>query len=832
TGESIRQFCCHNGWIDGIALSPDGSLLATAGQDGTVRLWRVETGEQIATYDDHTDRVWQVAFSPDGRYLASSSWDYTVRIHALNVGAKLGRSGPSLVDGVQLAMSGDGRTFAMLDQEDQVRVWRNGSGAFERKLSPATGVDEEIVSVALNQRGNRASVLIDSGKVAVWDLEQTADDIANPVFSEATSAVSETAQLQFLTDDDALVVLAAEDDVAIQVVGDVTRTSQYTQALTRLRVADGSKLTDVVLSPDGQYIATTNVSGTVRLADVGNPQPRLITQIPIGEDVDAVTPLLKFSGDGRFMALISAPSTLLVWDVNQDAELTRFRPPRAKIVDFDFSVSGEQIAAVTEEASVTKINLLDLDYVDTASLFFDGTYVVDAVLMTADGILALSGEQTTQVDLATNQELLALTCASASRNLRFDEWRTIKRDLPDINQVRICPELPLHESVLRAYLLEDPDAVSLDLASAGITEQDLVRSELQLVQEKLTAQDTSGALALLSKATESMSAPGPQLQSQVAQHYQQICADDDFAARQIACPQATNWTVQLEDAQRNHGLCQTGLRVGQLNDVLPACERAVELAAAGNNLARNLAFCPTSRNAQLGMYTATCERAVALAGEAEDASALVDVCVQSTQGGYADLVLPICERAADLAAGLETETAFDLNLRLCQATAPENTPNLFAASCTRVVESIEAVDSGVAVSDQVDTEAGDYWRYTATSDLVTIELQAQPERFFHTILTVYDDKFRLLTSVDDSLDTSDSLLYGYAVTPGVTYFLQASGYSGATGDYTLKVTPERLEDLPFDTPVTGSFTDTVSWRVDLEAGDIVDIELEAETLPE
>ena len=66
--------------VSAVAIAPDGTWLATAGDDGTVRIWDPATGQQRATLTGHTGPVRAVAIAPDGTWLASGGDDGTVRI--------------------------------------------------------------------------------------------------------------------------------------------------------------------------------------------------------------------------------------------------------------------------------------------------------------------------------------------------------------------------------------------------------------------------------------------------------------------------------------------------------------------------------------------------------------------------------------------------------------------------------------------------------------------------------------------------------------------------------------------------------------------------------
>jgi WD40 repeat protein len=69
---------------------PDGTRLALASADRTVRVWHVNNGYEVAKLVRHGGAVRSCAWSPDGTRIASASDDTTVRVWDINSGREVG----------------------------------------------------------------------------------------------------------------------------------------------------------------------------------------------------------------------------------------------------------------------------------------------------------------------------------------------------------------------------------------------------------------------------------------------------------------------------------------------------------------------------------------------------------------------------------------------------------------------------------------------------------------------------------------------------------------------------------------------------------------------
>src|SRR5215213_6232782 len=70
-----QKFQLNEPWVTAMVFSPRGSLLVTAGASKTLRLWEVANGKEIAKLEGHATPIKALAISPDGTMLASAGQD-------------------------------------------------------------------------------------------------------------------------------------------------------------------------------------------------------------------------------------------------------------------------------------------------------------------------------------------------------------------------------------------------------------------------------------------------------------------------------------------------------------------------------------------------------------------------------------------------------------------------------------------------------------------------------------------------------------------------------------------------------------------------------------
>ena len=173
--------------VRGVAFSRDGTTVASAGNDSTVKLWNVATRTIIRTLE-HESRVVAVAFSPNGNLLASHSYD--VNLWDFATGRKIATLFKTYGGG-PVAFSPDGTILVAGSPDNRVRLWEVST---HREI--ATFVHGEIgpslYTVAFSPTTQVLASGSQDGTIKLWDVSTkgyiaTLEAHSGSVFSVAFS---------------------------------------------------------------------------------------------------------------------------------------------------------------------------------------------------------------------------------------------------------------------------------------------------------------------------------------------------------------------------------------------------------------------------------------------------------------------------------------------------------------------------------------------------------------------------------------------------------------------------------------------------------------------
>jgi WD40 repeat protein/tRNA A-37 threonylcarbamoyl transferase component Bud32 len=479
----------HKGPVEGVCWSPDGTRLASACRDGSVRVWDAKRGQQILAPEGRIGGATAtgVCFSPDGTLLAASSfgavtvWDARTGREARTLGTNDWFTSVCFSpDGKRVAATTEKQTGA--PEAGEVKVWDVRTGREELSLK---GHKVPVNSVCWSPDGTRlasAGAFV-AAEVKVWDARTGREDLS----------------LKDLKGQVHTVCWSPDGDILATGGGDQTVTVWDARTGKKVGILKGhtSSVKSVCFSPDGTLLASAgdgefgrdDQGGSVRVWDLRTGRevrsfkgytcvcwsPDGTRLASAGDDLSSVKLWdacigqealalhghrgwvhgVCFSPDGTRLASAAYDGRVKVWDARTGEEARTLAGHTGKVYSVCFSPDGNRLASAggDHEARIGEVKVWDAR-TGREDLSVDGLKgPVRGLCWSPDGnCLAIAGEggEITLWDTSTGEALLPLdgtiaevSCVAFSP----DGTRLAAAGLGGMNRVQADQDVELTEDV-------------------------------------------------------------------------------------------------------------------------------------------------------------------------------------------------------------------------------------------------------------------------------------------------------------------------------------------------------------------------------------------------
>ena len=325
----------HARGVTAVAFTLDGHRIASASDDGKIKVWDASTGLELLTLRGHTGKVRHVAFNSDGRRIASASEDQTVKVWDAVSGHVVRTIEGHSAQVFGLAFSPDGHRIASASEDSTVKMWDANTG---QELGRHAGHIGWVYRVAFSPDGRRIAAAGVFGRVEVWDAVSGRLILTlkgDPRFVGTT--FSSDLIDRFDAPADVFTLVTARDILSGHQVLEING-STY---------AEGRLAHSVAFSPDGRRIASDGWDHTVKVWNASSGQ-ELLTLKGHTDSVSSVA----FSPDGDRIASASLDRTLKLWDAKNSQEMFTLRGHTGKVRHVAFSPDGRRIASASDDRTV------------------------------------------------------------------------------------------------------------------------------------------------------------------------------------------------------------------------------------------------------------------------------------------------------------------------------------------------------------------------------------------------------------------------------------------------------------------------------------------------
>lgn len=372
TGENLHTLIGHTSGIHSVVFSPDGARLASSSVDRTIKIWDATTGREVATVKGHVAGIASLAFSPDGARLASSSFDGTGRVWTATIDQETSALQGHTGSVGRVAFSPDGTWLASASQDRTVKVWDLRTN---QELLCLTGHTDEVSCVAFSPEGNQLASASADGRVRIWEVATGKPLVTLPSHQGGATCVA------FSRDGRWLASASFRGTVSVW-----HRTGQLAFHLP----GHVAEVRGLAFSPVGNRLASSSVEftkdtiGEVKVWDLTTHQAVYTLRGHV-RPVSGVA----FGRNGAWLASAGADSRVRVWDVTTAREIFRLKGLSGIFTGVAFSPDGRRLAAVGNDGIVTVWEMETGQEV----LNFKGDSVASSVAFSPDGtrLAAASG---------------------------------------------------------------------------------------------------------------------------------------------------------------------------------------------------------------------------------------------------------------------------------------------------------------------------------------------------------------------------------------------------------------------------------------------------------